>query len=175
MFQVLARFWQQYPPSATWYSFYAPRYAYARMRFLSLVAALVALICGAIPMKAASVPVCTESARTFYPCEFSFDFDGTGSPFREEILTVEFRSPSATTYRLRAFWAAKKSLKVRFSPTETGTWTYRVSSSLRQFDGRESTFSATESNSPGFVSVANLRHWRTTNKQPHLWLAAELP
>lgn len=151
------------------------RYAYRRMRFLSLCTALAGLSMGIFPAKAAGLPACTEAARAFYPCEFSFDFDGSGSAYRDEILTVEFRSPSATTYRLRAFWAARNSLKVRFSPTETGTWTYRISSSLRQFDGKESTFNAAESNSPGFVSVANLRHWRTTNKQPHLWLSADLP
>ncbi|MFL6447882.1 MAG: DUF5060 domain-containing protein [Bryobacteraceae bacterium] len=145
------------------------------MRFLSLCVALLGISIGVMPTNAAALPACTEAARTFYPCEFSFDFDGAAPAFRDEILTIEFRSPSATTYRLRAFWAAKTFLKVRFSPTEPGTWTYRVSSSLRQFDGRESTFSAAESGSPGFVSVANLRHWRTTNKQPHLWLSADLP
>ncbi len=145
------------------------------MRFLSLLLALAGFSIGVIPAKGAGLTACTDSARTFYPCEFSFDFDGSDSGFRDELLTVEFRSPSATTYRLRAFWAAKNALKVRFSPTEAGTWTYRVSSSLRQFDGKESTFNAADSNSPGFVSVANLRHWRTTNKQPHLWLSADLP
>jgi hypothetical protein len=145
------------------------------MRFLGLCAALLSFSIGVVPTKAAALAACTEAARTFYPCEFSFDFEGGGSAFRDEILTVEFRSPSATTYRLRAFWAAKTALKVRFSPTETGTWTYRVSSSLRQFDGKESTFNAAETPRPGFVGVANLRHWRTTNKQPHLWLSADLP
>ncbi len=144
------------------------------MRFLSLLVALAGLFSAVIPARAAGLPACTDGARTFYPCEFSFDFDGASSAFRDEILTVEFRSPSATTYLLRAYPAAKNVLKVRFSPTETGTWTYRVSSTARQFDRKESTFTAAQSNSPGFVSVANLRHWRTTNKQPHLWLSADL-
>jgi len=145
------------------------------MRFVSLLVALAGFSSAVIPMQAAGLPACTDAARTFYPCEFSFNFDGTSPAFRDEILTMEFRSPSAITYRLRAFRAAKNLLKVRFSPTETGTWTYRVSSTLRQLDGKESTFNAAQSNSPGFVGVANLRHWRTTNKQPHLWLSAEAP
>lgn len=144
------------------------------MRFLSLFVALAGFSSAVIPMRGAGLPSCTDAARTFYPCEFLFDFDGTSPAFREEILTIEFRSPSATTYRLRAYQAAKNLLKARFSPTEPGTWTYRISSTLRQLDGKESTFNAAQSNSPGFVSVANLRHWRTTNKQPHLWLSAEL-
>ncbi len=96
------------------------RYPYRRMRFLSLLLALSGLPISLIPASAAALPSCTEGARTFYPCEFSFDFDGANTAYRDEILTVEFRSPSATTYRLRAFWAAKNALKVRFSPTETG-------------------------------------------------------
>src|SRR5690349_270391 len=94
-----------------------PRYAYRRMRFLSLLLALAGFSSAVIPLRAAGLPACTDAARTFYPCEFSFDFDGTSPAYRDEILTVEFRSPSATTYRLRAFRAAKNLLKVRFSPT----------------------------------------------------------
>jgi hypothetical protein len=145
------------------------------MRYLSLFVALSGFSTSVVPLSAAALPACTESARVFYPCEFSFDFNSTVSAYRNEILTVEFRSPSATTYRLRAFPSGKAVLKVRFSPTENGTWTYRISSSLKQFDGKESTFNAAASDSPGFVSAANLRHWRTTNKQPHLWLSAEFP
>lgn len=146
------------------------------MRFSGLfVVALLSFLGSSNVGWATALPACTEAARAFYPCEFSFDFDGSDAAYRQELLTVEFRSPSAKTYRLRAYWAAKNALKVRFSPTETGTWTYRVSSSLPQFDNKESTFSAAEANSPGFIGVANLRHWRSTNKQPHLWLAAELP
>lgn len=146
------------------------------MRFSALFAAALFSFLGSSNLGWAAVPpACTEAARAFYPCEFAFDFDSSDAAYREEILTVEFRSPSATTYRLRAYWAARNALKVRFTPTETGTWTYRISSSLRQFDGKESTFSAAEGNSPGFINVANLRHWRSANKQPHLWLAAELP
>lgn len=152
-------------------------YSYSRMRFSGLsVAALLGLPLAVLPLTAAPPAACTTAARTFFPCELSYQFDETKiSAFRTEPLTIEFRSPRAITYRLRAFWAGKNSLRVRFTPTEPGIWNYRISSSIQEFNGQESTFSASDSNSPGLVSVANLRHWRTTNKQPHLWLAADLP
>ncbi|MFL6464983.1 MAG: DUF5060 domain-containing protein [Bryobacteraceae bacterium] len=110
------------------------------------------------------------------PCELTYTYKPTGvSPYREELLSVEFRSPRATTYLLRAFPSGSNTLRIRFTPIETGTWTYRVSSSIHELDGQESTFSVADNGLPGFVSVANVRHWRTTNKQPHLWLSADVP
>ena len=54
-------------------------------------------------------------------------------------------------------------------------WNYHVTSTIKRFDNQESSFNVAETGNPGFVGVANLRHWRTTNKQPHLWLAASVP
>lgn len=61
---------------------------------------------------------------------------------------------------------------MRFSPTEPGTWSYRITSSLTRFDGRESSVVAAESDSPGFVQVANVHHFQTeANSKAHLWMA----
>jgi len=76
---------------------------------------------------------------------------------------------------MRDFWDGGHTLRVRFSPTEAGTWTYRTASPIKRFDNQESTFPVAETGALGFVGVANLRHWWTTNKQPHLWLAAAVP
>lgn len=76
---------------------------------------------------------------------------------------------------MHAFWDGGHTLRVRFSPTEPGAWTYHVTSEIKQYDNQESTFTVTQTDSPGFVSVANVRHWRTTNKQPHLWLSVSVP
>jgi Domain of unknown function (DUF5060)/Protein of unknown function (DUF4038) len=127
-----------------------------------------------------SLPSCTQSARAFLPCELTFNWQGdelpqTASPYRDELLNIEFRSPRHITYLMRAFWDGDHTLRVRFSPTEAGPWTYHVTSSIKHYDNQESNFNVAESDRPGFVSVANVRHWRTTNKQPHLWLAASLP
>ena len=126
----------------------------------------------------AGTPVpCSTGARAFYPCDLTFavSLTPTQSNLSDDLLTVEFRSPSATTYLLHAFPSAAQTLRVRFTPTEPGAWTTRVTSTLPQWDGQQSGFSVAASASPGLVSVANLRHWKTTDKQPHLWLSAEVP
>jgi Domain of unknown function (DUF5060)/Protein of unknown function (DUF4038) len=129
---------------------------------------------------ATSLPSCAQSARAFAPCELRFEWQQSElpkglSPYRDELLNVEFRSPRHITYLMHGFWDGGNALRVRFSPTEPGPWTYHVTSEIKRYDNQESTFNVAETESPGFVSVANVRHWRTTNKQPHLWLAASAP
>lgn len=123
----------------------------------------------------ATLPPCAEGARTSLPCELSFPFQpGKFSPYKDVLLTVEFRSPDASTVRLIGF-AEQNMLHVRFTPMQPGTWTYRTTSVLPALDGKESTFTVGDSGLPGMVTVANLRHWRTAKRQPHLWLSAEVP
>src|SRR6185437_13398265 len=100
---------------------------------------------------AAGLPLCSQGVSSGMPCQLTFDWrDGeipqSASPYKDEFLNVEFRSPRHTTYLMHAFWAGGHTLRIRFTPTD-----------------------------PGLVEVANLRHWRTTNKKPHLWLAASAP
>jgi Domain of unknown function (DUF5060)/Protein of unknown function (DUF4038) len=151
----------------------------SRMPLLAIAwMALLVLVPSAIG--STSLPSCTQSARAFFPCELTYDWrDGelpqASSPYRDELMNIEFRSPRHITYLMHAFWDGGHTLRVRFSPTEPGPWTYHVTSSIKRYDNLESNFNVAESDAPGFVSVANVRHWRTTNKQPHLWLAASLP
>ena len=131
-------------------------------------------------MPAVSLPSCADRIRAWQPCELSFEWNSSdlpegAAPDRDELLNVEFRSPRHTTFLMHDFWDGGKTLKVRFTPGEAGAWAYHVTSRLKAFDDKEGNFSVTESNDPGFVSVANVRHWRSTNKQPHLWLGASLP
>jgi hypothetical protein len=142
--------------------------------------ALLSLLLAPLPSFAASIPSCSSSARTFSLCEFSFEWrDGelpAGlTPYKDELLNIEFRSPHADTYLMRAFWDGGHTLRVRFSPMQAGAWTYHITSQIKRLDNQEATFNAADSGRPGFVSVANVRHWWTTNKQPHLWLAAGAP
>ncbi|MGA8028201.1 MAG: DUF5060 domain-containing protein [Bryobacteraceae bacterium] len=137
------------------------------------------LISSLTRISAASLASCSEGARSFSPCELSFDWrEGelpqATSPYKDELLNVEFRSPHHSTYLMRGFWSGGHTLRVRFSPTEAGPWTYHTTSSIKRFDNQEGSFNVAETGNPGFVSVANLRHWWTTNKQPHLWLSADL-
>lgn len=138
------------------------------------------LLCAVSCLRAASVPACSEGAKAFFPCEIAFEWKqgelpaGT-SAYTSDVLRVEFRSPQHTTYLMRGFWDGGRTIRVRFSPTEAGIWTYRVTSTISRYDNQEATFTAGGSASPGFVSVANVRHWWTTNKQPHLWLGVGVP
>ncbi len=140
----------------------------------------LSLLCAAMPACAAQLPACSQGAKTFLPCEMSFEWQanelapGT-SAFKDDLLNVQFRSPNHVTYAMRGYAEGEHLLRVRFSPTEPGAWTYHVSSSVKSFDNQESTFNVADSGLPGFVAVANLRHWWTTNKQPQLWLAAAVP
>ena len=63
---------------------------------------------------------------------------------------------------------------IRFAPTETGVWDYRLTSNLPRLDGQIGHVTAAESDSPGFVRVANVHHFATENLKPHLWMAAAL-
>src|SRR5579885_3273126 len=115
-----------------------------------------------------------ESAVEWSPCELTFDLQSGENP-EAARLEVEFRSPRHTTYKIAAFHDNEHQLTVRFSPTEPGTWMYRITSNLARLDGRESSLVAAESDSPGFVQAANLHHFQTrANNKPHLWMAAAI-
>ena len=92
------------------------------------------------------------------------------NPYVSAQLHIEFRSPHFHTYLMPAFWDGRTKLIVRFTPTEAGQWLYRITSNIAALDGKESTFNAASSDSPGYVKVANVHHWATENKQPHLWM-----
>lgn len=76
---------------------------------------------------------------------------------------------------MHSFSDDRQSLHVRFTPTEAGNWSYKVSSSIPRLDNQEASFAVAGSGGSGVVSVANLRHFATTGKKPHLWFAAEAP
>lgn len=74
-----------------------------------------------------------------------------------------------------AFRDGDRRFVIRFSPTEDGSWTYKITSNLPRLDGRELSFVVSESDSPGFIRVANVHHfaYEGTNKA-HLWMATAL-
>jgi hypothetical protein len=76
---------------------------------------------------------------------------------------------------MREFADNRQVLRVRFTPTEPGQWTYKITTSIARLNNQEGTFSVADSSGTGVVGVANLRHFWTTGKRPHLWFAAEAP
>jgi len=143
------------------------------------LSALFTLLCSSRAI-AATLVSCSDGARLFSACELTFTWnDGevtqSASPYTTDLLHVEFRAPSGTTYLIRSFWDGGRAVYVRFTPTETGRWNYKVSSTLARYDNQEVGFNVSETRNTGFVSVANLRHWWTPGKKPHLWVSASVP
>jgi len=128
----------------------------------------VLLVLSALPL--AAQPVC-PATPSWSPCDLVFDLEGDEKPDAVE-LRAEFRSPHHRTYLMRAFRDGDRRFVIRFSPTEGGAWDYRLSSSIARFEGKLGQFNASESDSPGFVKVANVHHFQTENGKPHLWMAA---
>jgi hypothetical protein len=122
-----------------------------------------------------------EGTPAYSPCEIPFelsagDLASHPNPYATVTLRVEFRSPLFRTFPMPAFWDGGNKMVVRFSPTEAGPWTYKVTSNIASFNGREGTFDAAASDAPGFIVVANVHHWATEkpdptgHPQPHLWM-----
>jgi hypothetical protein len=107
------------------------------------------------------------------PCDLVFDLEANEKPDAVE-LRAEFRSPHHRTYLMHAFRDGDRRFVIRFSPTEGGSWEYRLTSSIARLDGTLGQFNATESDSPGFVKVANVHHFQTENNKPHLWMATSV-
>ncbi len=59
---------------------------------------------------------------------------------------------------------------LRITPTEPGPWDFRLN------DGKTGQFTATPSDSPGFIEAANVHHFRYTgSRQAHLWMGDIAP
>ncbi len=122
----------------------------------------------------ASAQTVCSGPRAWFPCEVTFDLQPNEDPAHVE-LRAEFRSPHHKTYMMPAFRDGDRRFVIRFSPTEDGSWTYKITSNLPRLDGRELSFVVSESDSPGFIRVANVHHfaYEGTNKA-HLWMATAL-
>ena len=107
------------------------------------------------------------------PCDLNYDLQ-PGENAAQVQLRAEFRSPQHRTYLMHAFRDGDHRLVIRFTPTEAGDWAYRITSSLKRLDGSEGQFAAGESDSPGFVHVANVHHFMTENGKQHLWMLTAL-
>jgi hypothetical protein len=122
-----------------------------------------------------------DGTPAYSPCELPFelspaDLAAHPNPYATVELRVEFRSPLFHTFLMPAFWDGGSKMMVRFTPTEAGQWTFKATSNVAAFDGRQGSFNAAASDAPGFVIVANVHHWATEkpdptgHPQPHLWM-----
>jgi hypothetical protein len=102
------------------------------------------------------------------------------NPFQEVDLAVTFRSPSKRTHTVRSFWDGSATWRVRFSPDETGTWTFTTAATpaVRGLHERVGTFRVTapkgttrfEQHGPVRVS-SNRRFLEHADGTPYFWLA----
>ena len=62
---------------------------------------------------------------------------------------------------------------IRVAPTEGGQWAFRLTSNVAALEGKTGTFTASDSEAPGFIKTANMHHWSYTERlKPHLWMGA---
>src|SRR5215468_7742190 len=88
-----------------------------------------------------------EGTPAYSPCEFTFDLSAADlsanpNPYVSVQLQAEFRSPHFKTYLMPAYWDGGRKMILRFTPTESGEWIYRITSSLSGMDGKQGTFNA---------------------------------
>ena len=105
-------------------------------------------------------------------CDMVFELDeARRDPYNSVELRGEFRSPRHRTLMVYGFWDGGRRMVIRFAPNEVGDWEFRITSNLPQYDGKQGTLSATASEAPGFLRVANMHHWAyTESNKPHLWM-----
>ena len=137
-----------------------------------MLARLLILISSLIPVFGQSP---CDNTPAYSPCEFVFELSSTETaahpdPYHDVELQAEIRSPHFRTFLVPAFWDGGHKMILRFVPIEGGPWTYKLTSNLASVDGKQGTFTATDSESPGYVHPANVHHWWTDNKKAHLWM-----
>src|SRR5260370_40209431 len=107
-----------------------------------------------------------DGIAAYSPCELTFEIPSAeltthSNPYQTVEFQAEFRSPRFHTYLMPGFWDGGRKLVIRFTPTEPGQWTYRLTSNLASIAGQQGTFNAAQSDAPGFVDTANVHHWAT--------------
>jgi len=113
------------------------------------------------------------SVPAWSSCDLAFDLTPQDN-LAQASLRGEFRSPRHRTYLLDAFRDGNR-LVFRFAPTEAGMWDYKLTSNVARWNDQIGQITATESDSPGFVRVANVHHFSTEgDAKQHLWMAAAL-
>ena len=115
--------------------------------------------------------VCAPVPR-YSPCDLVFEIAGV-TPGSALALQAEFRSPRHETALVRAVWDGGPKWLIRYTPAEAGEYTFRLTSSQPDFNGKEGHFTATGNDKPGWLRAANLHHFAFAEGNaltPHLWM-----
>ncbi|MBM3764426.1 MAG: DUF4038 domain-containing protein [Acidobacteria bacterium] len=117
-----------------------------------------------------------QPTLAYSPCEIAFDLNAEErkqhpNPYWSVELRAEVRSPEFKTYQAYAYYDGAGKMVIRFAPTQSGPWDFRVTSNLPRWNGTQGQFQATPSDHPGYVIPRNVRHWSMTEtRKPHLWM-----
>src|ERR1035441_8221854 len=128
---------------------------------------------------ASAQTVCPPTPE-FTPCDLVFDIPSANGN-QPLDLQAEFRSPHQNTGLVKAFWDGGTRWIIRYTAAESGTYAWRVTSSLPAFSGKEGQFIATPVDKPGWLRAANVHHFafvdaaNQNNLTPHLWMGAVVP
>ena len=125
--------------------------------------------------------VCPPTPQ-FSTCDLVFDIPSAKGD-QPIDLQAEFRSPRQNTGAVRAFWDGGTRWVIRYTPAESGTYAWRLTSGIAGFNGKEGQFTATppSGNKPGWLRAANLHHFafvdaaNPNNITPHLWMGGVVP
>ena len=146
---------------------FKPCCRHLRVSALSFVLALVPAL--------HAQPTC-NSTPAYSPCELVFELSepaaaANPNPYATVDLKAEFRGPRHKTYEIPGYWDGGRRMVLRFSPAEAGEWAYKLTSNIAEWEGKQGTFTAAESDAPGYIRVANVHHFAYTERnKPHLWM-----
>src|SRR5579862_9252420 len=124
----------------------------------------------------APAPAACNNTPAYSPCDFVFELSEKDAaahpnPYATVDVKAEFRGPRHKTYTVPAFWDGGRRLVVRFSPAESGEWSYKLLANISELDGKQGSFTAADSDAPGFIRVANVHHFAYTERnKAHLWM-----
>src|SRR5690348_13178654 len=117
-----------------------------------------------------------DKTAAYSPCEIVLELSDKDAaahpnPYVDVDLKAEFRSPKHKTVAIPGYWDGGRRMVIRFSPTDPGEWNYKLTSNIAEWNEKEFTFNAAESDAPGFIRTANVHHFAYTEpKKPHLWM-----
>jgi Domain of unknown function (DUF5060)/Protein of unknown function (DUF4038) len=119
-----------------------------------------------------------NNTPAYSPCELAFELSQQDAaahpnPYAGVELRAEVRSPRNRTTAVPGYWDGGRRMVIRFAPTDGGQWTFRLTSNVAALNDQTGTFTATDSDAPGFIKAANMHHWSYTERlRPHLWMGA---
>jgi hypothetical protein len=109
------------------------------------------------------------SAEQWGHCDIVLQGPSTGNPYTDVTLSANFHLGS-TSLDLPGFYDGDAVYRVRFMPTEPGTWTYQTHSNVPDLDGKTGEVLCTKpsAGNHGLVRVANHFHFAYADGTPYV-------